>query len=361
MLEKGRFLRSASCPGASMRNATRLCESTSLYGHSTFNKSWTCSDFRSKQHNEFEEFDSFIQRFENVLPSEPMESLRQIMRNVVPRAVWEAAEEEIYRMRSLLQGSDLVSDLTQMQNEISALKMEFESIVRAERPQAADDDAKCTLADGACHPQYVDEDFQVCRSSSTMRSEVYKLIAENHNVIERNRAWEAMHAMLPLHISRSIIEGRSLLPVSKECVSVFFSDIVDFTVISSTMSACDVSDLLHRLISKFDNLALEYGVQKVRQALRCGTVFNCPLAACLTYVEKPICRKNWNKVQMSSTIRRKNALYYYLAYVRNTCSKPAFPNPNLLVSADETCEYGSHAGHGRLGDLCRVQQAPTSL
>ena len=280
MFVKGKFLRSASFPGASTKNATRLCESTSLY------KNWICSDFRSKQHNEFEEFDLFIQRFENVLPSEPMESLRQIMRNVVPRAVWEAAEEEIYRMRSLLQGSDLVSELTQMQHEISALKMEFESIVRAERPQAADDDAKCTLADGACRPQYADEDS--VRSLSTMRSEVYKLIAENHNVIERNRAWEAMHAMLPLHISRSIIEGRSLLPVSKECVSVFFSDIVDFTVISSTMSACDVSDLLHRLISKFDNLALEYGVQKVRQALRCGSVSNCPLAACWMYVEKII-------------------------------------------------------------------------
>ena len=316
-----------------MRNATRMRESTSLY------KSWTCSDFRSKQHNEFEEFDSFIQRFENVLPSEPMESLRQIMRNVVPRAVWEAAEEEIYRMRSLLQGSDLVSDLTQMQNEISALKMEFESIVRAERPQAADDDAKCTLADGACRPQYADEDS--VRSLSTMRSEVYKLIAENHNVIERNRAWEAMHAMLPLHISRSIIEGRSLLPVSKECVSVFFSDIVDFTVISSTMSACDVSDLLHRLISKFDNLALEYNVQKVRQALRNGSVTNCPGGARLSRVGRTLRKLSDAKTrrQVSSTIRRKIAFYDFLAYIRKKCSRPAFPNPNLTVPTDKILRW----------------------
>ena len=46
-------------------------------------------------------------------------------------------------------------------------------------------------------------------------------------------------------------------------VTVYFSDIVGFTKISSKMSSSKVSDMLDRLYTKFDALADEYGVFKL--------------------------------------------------------------------------------------------------
>ena len=53
------------------------------------------------------------------------------------------------------------------------------------------------------------------------------------------------------------------LPTSKPCVSIFFSDIVGFTKISSKLSAAKVSDLLRRLYARFDALAAQHGVTNV--------------------------------------------------------------------------------------------------
>ena len=46
-------------------------------------------------------------------------------------------------------------------------------------------------------------------------------------------------------------------------VTVYFSDIVGFTKISSKMSSSKVSDMLDRLYTKFDALADEYGFFKL--------------------------------------------------------------------------------------------------
>ena len=59
------------------------------------------------------------------------------------------------------------------------------------------------------------------------------------------------------------MQGRRPEPVVRDCVSVFFSDIVGFTSLSSTMDAAGVSALLTRLFAKFDALAQLHGVQKL--------------------------------------------------------------------------------------------------
>ena len=237
-----------------------------------FRRARSCADFRTEKRVEFTEFDSFIQRFEKVLPSEPLESLKQIMLNVVPRAAWEAAEVEIGRMRSLLQESEIISELAQIQQEIRALKMDFKSMAKADKSKETIDATKTMQGNHENHQLFTEKDIVDTHVSSKLTAkENFEVqpFAQGQPLIERERAWKAVNDMLPLHISRSIIEGRSLLPVSRECVSVFFSDIVGFTAISSAMSACKVSDLLHRLISRLDNLALEYGVQKVQFAAKC--------------------------------------------------------------------------------------------
>ena len=77
------------------------------------------------------------------------------------------------------------------------------------------------------------------------------------------RPSSALREAFPRAIAEAIMEGRRPEPVVRECVSVFFSDIVGFTSLSSTMDAARVSALLTRLFAKFDALAQLHGVQKL--------------------------------------------------------------------------------------------------
>lgn len=48
-----------------------------------------------------------------------------------------------------------------------------------------------------------------------------------------------------------------------QCVTIFFSDIVGYTNISSAMPPEKVMDMLDRLYQKFDNLTRKHGLFKV--------------------------------------------------------------------------------------------------
>lgn len=57
--------------------------------------------------------------------------------------------------------------------------------------------------------------------------------------------------------------GKKIEPESREVVTIFFSDIVGFTTISSTLSPLKISDMLDRLYSKFDELSQLHDIFKV--------------------------------------------------------------------------------------------------
>eukprot|EP00977_Amphora_coffeiformis_P007322 scaffold1586_cov158-Amphora_coffeaeformis.AAC.11 len=85
---------------------------------------------------------------------------------------------------------------------------------------------------------------------------------------ERKRRREKRQARLlrevfPPHVAKALRQGRKVEPESKECVTIFFSDIVGFTHISSALSPLKVCDMLDRLYEKFDALSLEHEVYKV--------------------------------------------------------------------------------------------------
>ena len=69
--------------------------------------------------------------------------------------------------------------------------------------------------------------------------------------------------IFPKHVADALREGRKVEPEHHDCVTVYFSDIVGFTEIAGSLSPTKVSDLLHRLYSKFDNLCGVHQVFKV--------------------------------------------------------------------------------------------------
>jgi class 3 adenylate cyclase len=67
----------------------------------------------------------------------------------------------------------------------------------------------------------------------------------------------------PAPIASALLSGREIEPISRPMVSLFYSDIVGFTQLSSRLTADKVSRLLSTLVALFDRLAYLHGVQKI--------------------------------------------------------------------------------------------------
>ncbi len=72
-----------------------------------------------------------------------------------------------------------------------------------------------------------------------------------------------LHKVFPKHVAEALMRGQKVEPEEHDCVTIYFSDIVGFTTISSNLSAQEVSEMLDRLYVEFDNLAGTHGVFKV--------------------------------------------------------------------------------------------------
>ena len=73
----------------------------------------------------------------------------------------------------------------------------------------------------------------------------------------------ALMQSCPEPIANAMLQGRSIEPLYKDQASLFFSDIVGFTAISSKMEPARVSRMLDALFKRLDRLAHLHGVQKV--------------------------------------------------------------------------------------------------
>jgi len=69
--------------------------------------------------------------------------------------------------------------------------------------------------------------------------------------------------VFPKKIADALKEGRKIEPEHHECVTIYFSDIVGFTNISSILTPMKVSDMLDRLYMKFDDLSRQHDVFKI--------------------------------------------------------------------------------------------------
>jgi len=74
---------------------------------------------------------------------------------------------------------------------------------------------------------------------------------------------DVLFDVFPKHVAEKLIAGEKVDPEKKECVSIFFSDIVGFTNLSDVMDASAVSDMLDRLYTKLDAISREMNVFKV--------------------------------------------------------------------------------------------------
>ena len=69
--------------------------------------------------------------------------------------------------------------------------------------------------------------------------------------------------MLPRKVADDLRSGRPVCPEAFSDVTIFFSDIVGFTKMSSTLDPIQIVDLLNQLYTIMDCIAAEFSLYKV--------------------------------------------------------------------------------------------------
>lgn len=80
---------------------------------------------------------------------------------------------------------------------------------------------------------------------------------------EKERADTLLYQMLPHQVAEQLKSGKSVTAEQFESVTVFFSDIVNFTEICASISPMEVTQMLNRLYGLFDSNLDRYDVYKV--------------------------------------------------------------------------------------------------
>ena len=110
-----------------------------------------------------------------------------------------------------------------------------------------------------------DEIERRLRALTPSSCEPLMLSTKSMSSFDSNKTVNSMlYDVFPRHIADALKAGQKVEPERREVVTIFFSDIVGFTTISSELDPEKVSTMLHRLYSAFDQLADTYGIFKVR-------------------------------------------------------------------------------------------------
>ncbi|XP_061168840.1 atrial natriuretic peptide receptor 2-like [Saccostrea echinata] len=80
---------------------------------------------------------------------------------------------------------------------------------------------------------------------------------------EQKKTDELLHRMLPSSIAQDLKYGKPIHPESVECVTIFFSDIVQFTKLASESTAIEIVNFLNDLYTCFDTIIENFDVYKV--------------------------------------------------------------------------------------------------
>eukprot|EP00934_Nitzschia_sp_Nitz4_P006661 Nitzschia sp. Nitz4//scaffold85_size83877//9444//12857//NITZ4_005217-RA/size83877-processed-gene-0.133-mRNA-1//-1//CDS//3329559101//6651//frame0 len=115
---------------------------------------------------------------------------------------------------------------------------------------------ECLEADPELRPTATELDSRLKRINTDLMAETNRpLRPKNSNV--------SLFDIFPRHVAEALRDGRTVEPEHKDCITLFFSDIVGFTDMSAQLEPGKVAALLDRLYNTFDDLSSKYDVFKV--------------------------------------------------------------------------------------------------
>jgi Adenylate and Guanylate cyclase catalytic domain len=133
--------------------------------------------------------------------------------------------------------------------------------------------------------------------------------------IHMSRTENLLFDVFPKHVAEALRSGRKVEPENHECVTIFFSDIVGFTNISSELDPMKVSDMLDRLYNSFDALSHYHDVYvlcfwSLLNELQTDSTLNIRVPACCRCSTLTDSRSKRSEMLtwLSPTLPRTNAI-----------------------------------------------------
>jgi serine/threonine protein kinase len=170
---------------------------------------------------------------------------------------------EVYSRRIPYEGEDFNETMRQICDPAINKRPPFP---KSMPPEVESLMAACTNADPTQRPTFRDIDDKL-RTFTVGSVEP----AQMQLSMQTKKIWDTtltasenlLLEIFPKHVADALSKGQKVEPQHFECVTIFFSDIVGFTTISSELSPMMVSDMLDRLYTKFDLLSRKHDVFKV--------------------------------------------------------------------------------------------------
>lgn len=122
----------------------------------------------------------------------------------------------------------------------------------------------CLKSDPSSRPSFEEIELRMKRmDADNVEPGISNLSMHAKKKIYATRSEDLLFQIFPRHIAEALRDGRKVEPENREMVTIFFSDIVGFTDISSKLPPIKVQEMLDRLYSVFDDLSHKHDVFKI--------------------------------------------------------------------------------------------------
>ena len=165
---------------------------------------------------------------------------------------------EVYSRKDPYEGEDMEQVLRDIVNPKINKRPPVPSACPSHLESLMDD---CLSRDPNARPAFDEIELRIKRlDADNVQPGETHLSGHARKHIKAARSEDLLFQVFPKHIAEALRDGRKVEPENREMVTIFFSDIVGFTNISTKLPPLKVQEMLDRLYRAFDDLSNKHDV-----------------------------------------------------------------------------------------------------